>query len=257
MLTGRVTKADLHLPALAKTSSPPIVIGKDGAPMVLVPAGTFMMGSDEYDDEKPVHRVYLDAYFIDQYELTTTRYAKFLAETNYQKPYGWHEVNLASHGNHPVIGVMWHHANVYCRWAGKRLPTEAEWEKAARGTDGRTYPWGNDVPNSRHANFNKGAWTGYTTLTSVKNHVAGKSPYGAYDMAGNVWEWVSDWYDEDYYKSAQKQNSKGPPSGEYRVIRGGSWTNDPENLRSANRLKVLTPDWYNFGIGVRCAQDAP
>jgi formylglycine-generating enzyme required for sulfatase activity len=230
------------------------IIGKDGAPMVLVPAGEFMMGSNDSGDEKPPHRVHLDDYYIDKYEVTTTRYAAFLQATGRAAPARWNGVSQVSDGERPVIGVDWNGAEAYCRWAGKRLPTEAEWEKAARGTDGRKYPWGNDEPSSRYANFNKCCdWKGYATLTAVTEHDAGKSPYGAYDMAGNVWEWVADWYDGSYYQHSPTRNPTGPSSGSFRVIRGGSWLDDADFIRSAIRFNLF-PESRDFVIGFRCAK---
>jgi formylglycine-generating enzyme required for sulfatase activity len=226
--------------------------GKDGAPMVLVPAGEFMMGSNDYDDEKPIHRVSLDDYYIDKYEVTTTRYAAFLQATSRAAPFRWNEVSLVGDGQRPVIGVDWNDADAYCRYHGKRLPTEAEWEKAARGTDGRTYPWGNEEPTSRHANFNKCCdWKGYATLTAVTEHDAGKSPYGAYDMAGNVWEWVADWF--GYYEHSPDRNPTGPSSGSSKVLRGGSWHDVALLVRTAFRL--FNHPTARYGpIGFRCAK---
>ena len=237
------------------------ITGKDGASMVLVRAGEFTMGSNDRDDEQPVHKVSLDAFYIDKYELTTSRYAKFLSQTKRDDPQYWNDVTLASDGDRPVIGVTWHDADAYCRSVGKRLPTEAEWEKAARGTDGLIYPWGNERPTQNHANHGKPSWNGYTTLTMVGHHNAGASPYGIHDMAGNAWEWVADWYDENYYKNSPyknipSRNPKGPSDGTQRGLRGGSWVIDPEFLRSANRYR-LTPDIRHYSIGFRCAQDAP
>jgi formylglycine-generating enzyme required for sulfatase activity len=230
------------------------ITGRDGAPMVLVPAGEFMMGSNDYDDEKPIHRVSLDDYYIDKYEVTTTRYAAFLQATSRATPSSWNEASQVSDGERPVIGVDWNDADAYCRYYGKRLPTEAEWEKAARGADGRKYPWGNEKPTSRHTNFNKCCdWKGYATLTAVTEHDAGKSPYGAYDMAGNVWEWTADWYDKTYYQSSPDRNPTGPSSGSYKVSRGGSWSLDMNNVRAANRGSFHPTLQGNF-LGVRCAK---
>ncbi|MDH4080878.1 MAG: SUMF1/EgtB/PvdO family nonheme iron enzyme [Nitrospira sp.] len=218
------------------------IIDKDGAPMVLIPAGEFMMGSRDNDesaqnDERPAHPVYLDAFSIDQYEVTTSRYAKFFQATNRAAPHYWSEQVLKRHGNKPVVGVDWNDATAYCAWTGKRLPTEAEWEKAARGTDQRVYPWGNASPSEQRANFSHCCdFKDYGALTDVGSYEAGKSPYGAYDMAGNVWEWVADWYDESYYGKSPDRNPKGPSAGQYRVLRGGSWVYVPVNVRSANRL---------------------
>jgi formylglycine-generating enzyme required for sulfatase activity len=139
-----------------KEQLPREITGKDGAPMVLILAGEFTMGSDKLaqDDERPAHSVYLDAYYLDQYEMTTARYARFFQQTNRNTPTYWSEQIIQKHGNKPVVGVDWNDATAYCSWAGRRLPTEAEWEKAARGTDQRLYPWGNAAPSEQRANFN-------------------------------------------------------------------------------------------------------
>lgn len=204
------------------------ITGKDGAPMVLVTAGEFTMGSREDDNraskgERPAHPVYLDAFYIDQYEVTTTRYARFFNATNRPESVFWSEQVLKEHGRKPVVGVDWNDATAYCSWAGKRLPTEAEWEKAARGTDQRFYPWGNTdpPPTGFFAVFGKLARFGlrgihyenYEQVIDVGTFDRGKSPYGAYDMAGNVEEWVADWYDEHYYNESPTDNPKGPSSG--------------------------------------------
>ena len=238
------------------------ITGKDGAPMVLVPAGEFMMGSraDDQsadDNERPAHRVYLDAYYIDQYEVTTARYAKFFKATNRPQPEYWSADVVSDHGNKPVVGVDWTDATAYCSWAGKRLPTEAEWEKAARGTDQRLYPWGNQPPNEQRAKFfRRGDFQDYGELTDVGSYEAGKSPYGVYDMAGNVWEWTADWYDEKYYSKSPEKNPKGPSSGEYRVVRGGGWIIVSVDVRYATRSR-LTPALRRNTVGFRCAQDIP
>lgn len=235
------------------------ITGKDGALMVLVPAGEFMMGDDKsgQNDERPSHPVYLGAFYIDQYEVTTSRYAKFFQETNRPVPEYWADQVLRQHRRKPVVGVDWSDATTYCSWAGKRLPTEAEWEKAARGTDQRVYPWGNAVPNATLANFDRGFdFKQYGVLTDVGAFEQGKSPSGAYDMAGNVWEWVADWYDINYYSKSPKQNPRGPSSGELRILRGGSWFNGPASVRSATRGR-LTPSTRDANIGFRCAQDIP
>jgi len=234
------------------------ITGRDGAPMLLVPAGEFMMGSNSGDaDEKPAHRVSLDAFYMDKYELTTSRYAKFLQETGRKEPYKWNEASLVSDGDRPVIGVTWHDADAYCRWAGKRLPTEAEWEKAARGTDGRKYPWGNEEPSGRQANFDKSTSTwSYSILAAVGSYEDGASPYGIHDLAGNAWEWVADWYDEKYYAGSPERNPKGPTNGEKRVLRGGSWRMPAAILRSTFRTWSHPPNRYSNYSGFRCVQDA-
>ena len=183
--------------------------GKDGAPMVLIPAGEFTMGKDDAaPDERPAHRVHLDAFYIDRYEVTIARYAKFLESEDHDLPFLWHDAKQGHHGTKPVLGVDWYDALAYCRWADKRLPTEAEWEKAARGTDSRLYPWGNDSPSRIHANFEQESKKGYSALTPVGSFERGKSPYGVYDMAGNVWEWVGDRYGEHYYQNSPERVSE-------------------------------------------------
>ena len=222
--------------------------------MVLVPAGEFIMGSWTGDaDERPVRRVYLDAYYMDKDQLTVGQYAKFLEATSQEVPPDWHIMSRAMHLKRPVVNVDWADAVAYCKWAGKRQPTEAEWEKAARGTDGRTYPWGNEPPTKFHGNMNKELWNSHLGLTPVGMFEGGKSPYGINDMAGNVWEWVSDWYDGDYYSTAPIRNPTGPATGISKVVRGGSWGSGPDGLRSAER-ETHVPSFQGYGTGFRCAK---
>lgn len=222
--------------------------------MALVPAGTFMMGSTMGDaDEQPVHQVYVDAFLMDKYHVSVGHYARFLDATSHDAPPEWSIMNRSQHQNRPVANVDWADANAYCHWVGKRQPTEAEWEKAARGTDGRTYPWGNEHPTKFYANLNQEHWNNHGALAPVGAFEEGKSPYGIYDMAGNVWEWVSDWYAPDYYKTSPSQNPTGPPMGSHKVIRGGSWGSGPESLRSAER-ETHVPSFRGFGTGFRCAK---
>lgn len=229
------------------------ITGKDGAPMVLVPAGEFTMGSKEFEYLKPVHRVYLDAFYMDKYEVTVGQYAKFLEATSLDAPIEWNIMNQPLHQKRPVVRIDWVDASTYCRWSGKRLPTEAEWEKAARGTDERVYPWGNDPPDRLRANYGKDNWNNHATLVPVGSLEDGKSPYGIYDMAGNVWEWVSDWYDSNYYKTSPSKNPKGPEQGENKVVRGGSWLYDILFLRSAFRNSYEPSVRYSYN-GFRCAK---
>lgn len=237
-----------------------VMTGKDGAPMVLVPEGKFIMGSKEVNervqsDEQPNHQVYLDAYYIDQYEVTTSRYAKFLQETKRTAPKRWSSNVLKLHGSKPVVGVTWRDAAAYCSWSGKRLPSEAEWEKAARGIDQQIFPWGNNELNQEFANFGHCCdFESYGSLTDVGSFEKGKSPYGVYDMAGNVWEWTADWYDSHYYEKSPELSPKGPPNGKFRVLRGGSWNTSPKTIRSTYRTSFKPTTWSG-GIGFRCAQD--
>jgi len=223
--------------------------------MVLVPAGEFTMGSPEGDpDEKPAHKVQISAFFMDKFEVTVKQYAAFLQESGGDRPAEWKTMNKTANHNRPVMGVDWAEAARYCKWAGKRLPTEAEWEKAARGTDGRLYPWGNDPPTPLHANYGKKEWNNHEALVPVGTLEAGKSPYGVYDMAGNVWEWVSDWYDNDYYKQSPSEGPTGPRTGGFKVIRGGSWNTSARNLRAADRYFDPPSFRSQYVPGFRCAK---
>jgi formylglycine-generating enzyme required for sulfatase activity len=216
--------------------------------MVLVPAGEFTMGSNDYPSEKPPHRVYLDGFHIDKYEVTNALYRRFMAATSRSAP-SYSNDEQWNGASRPVVGVSWDDADAYCKWAGKRLPTEAQWEKAVRGTDGRKYPWGEQWDASKANSFE--SRLGETA--PVGSYAGGVSPYGAHDMAGNVWEWVADWYDENYYKQSPERNPQGPGSGRSRVVRGGSWSGKPIGLRSSHRNGV-TPDGRFFDIGFRCAR---
>lgn len=242
-------------------------LGLDGVPMVLVPAGPFTMGSDEgLPNERPVHTVALDAYYIDQYEVTLSRYRRFLEEAKQESPPTWDDEAAVTVGDRPAIGMRWGAAAAYCQWAGKRLPTEAEWEKAARGIDGRRYPWGEMQPFIDIANYNRGLWVSEAiTLAPVTSGLegmsvrhglkeGGKSPFGLSHMAGNAAEWVADWYGRDYYQKSPAQNPTGPATGEKRVIRGGSWADLPVALRVTARLSA-EPDFEDRTIGFRCAMN--
>ncbi len=230
------------------------IIGKDGAPALLVAAGKFVMGDDE---TSPKREVYVDAFYMDKYEISIARYAKFLEATgSRQTPEYWNELDLGSHGDLPVIGVNWHEALAYCRWAGKRLPTEAEWEKAARGNDGRTYPWGENAPTASLANFGKESGNPFAGgLTSITSHEDGKSPYGIFNLAGNVEEWVADWYAEGY-RTGAVWNPTGADSGKDKVIRGGAWYGRLDALETARRFYVNPAD-RSDDRGFRCAQETP
>jgi len=223
--------------------------------MVSIPAGEFTMGSQDGDsDERPAHKVQLNAYSIDVYEVTVGQYEEFLRSGEARAPLDWNTMNQSRYQKRPVSNVDWADAAAYCKWAGKRLPTEAEWEKAARGTDGRLYPWGNDPPTPLHANYGKTGSHNYDALSPVGTFENGKSPYGVYDMAGNVWEWVSDWYDSDYYKNSPQQNPEGLPTGGFKVIRGGAWNTSARNLRSSDRYWDPPTFRSLYFPGFRCAK---
>ena len=233
--------------------------------MVYIPAGEFLMGCADEDtnpDEKPIHSIYLNAYYIDKYEVTNSHYQQFIKETghpapfldtDWAQPYNWHGVSYPDgRADYPVVLVNWEDAQAYARWAGKRLPTEAEWEKAARGgLVSQKYPAGNTLELD-HASFDKGLLR-ENSLKPVGIHKPGG--FGLYDMAGNVWEWCQDWYDETYYKKSPPKNPPGPAEGAYRVFRGGSWVNEKKFLRCAQRGKN-TPDSKSHMVGFRCALTA-
>jgi len=245
---------------------------RDGMTLVCVPAGNFLMGS-AYDgnaesDEIPQHSVYLDAYWVDQTEVTNQQYRQcvaagacrapgFNASYSHTSYYGNSEF-----ANYPVINVAWKDATDYCSWVDRALPTEAEWEKAARGTEGQLYPWGNgdlagyllnfaDI-HSPHLEADHTIDDGKKDTAPVGSYPSGASPYGAWDMAGNVWEWTADWYSEYYYSSQTTwRNPPGPTSGGYRVLRGGSFGDAAVDMRTAGRLKA-SPELLTIYIGFRC-----
>ena len=214
---------------------------KDKSRMVLVPAGEFTMGSKSNKDERPVHKVYTDSYYVDKHEITVSQFSQFCKGTGHAM---WTQPVWNKH-NHPVVYVTYKDAVAYCKWAGKRLPTEAEWEKAARGTGRRSYPWGNTSVTGQKANFCdincEKKWKEsfsddtYSHTSPVGSYENGKSPFGCYDMAGNVSEWCSDWYKKDYYKNSSMRNPYGPSRGKYRVHRGGSCYHRTDETRSAQR----------------------
>jgi serine/threonine-protein kinase len=246
-----------------------------------IPAGDFLMGAaDVEEDERPVHRVYLSEFFIGRFAVTQDEYARFVRDAGYPAPavralpliaaggrdtvfremaapYVWTDGQpLAGHGSHPVVLIRYEDAAAYCAWLSRalgravRLPTEAEWEKAARGgVDGLRYPWGDDCDPSR-CNFLVDASTKHLRGTRPTGTYP-PNPYGLYDMSGNVWEWVSDWYGSDYYASSEQRDPRGSEPGAMRIVRGGSWVNeDVGMLRCAYRHKV-PPDTYAYSIGFR------
>ena len=316
-----------------------IVTKKDKAEMILIPAGEFLMGSTRkevrnaeekwglkeglLESEIPQHIVYVNAFYIDKYEVTNAQYKKFVDETGHQvptvptkeeviaalkseleelgrkaekipdseinatiqdnvkklSPWAWKDRTYPSgKSTHPVVLVNWHDALAYANWAGKRLPTEAEWEKAARGADGRFYPWGNDWDATRCNSAERLAlrplptlqaslewfYEEWANLESIKraqnttvpvgNYRKGRSPYGVHDMAGNIFEWCADWYDKDYYSYSPKRNPQGPKNGTTRVLRGGSWNYPGFKLRSTYR-NMHAPSIGGAPNGFRCVLD--
>lgn len=228
---------------------PRTIIGPDGKEMKLIPGGPFLMGDDDGpEDARPRHRVDLPDYWIDKYPVTNAEYAAFLAATGHRPPPHWTDGGYPpGKGNHPVVSVSWEDAQAYAVWAGKRLPTEAEWEKAARGSDGRAWPWGNTFEPSR-CNTREAGRGG---TTSVDAHSPqGDSPYGVADMAGNVWEWTADWYQA--YPGSHYTNANF--GQECRVLRGGSWSYPADAARCARRSFDF-PDFLFESYGFRCALD--
>ena len=232
----------------------------DPVPMLTIPAGEFLMGSVQgtaRTDEWPQRSVYLDAFAIDQVEVTNQRYLAFVTTTGHRNPpnpYGDGALVSVTGIEHlPVVQITWYDAKTYCSWAKKRLPTEAEWEKAARGTDGRLFPWGNEPATSRRANFDR-EWQGEKTLHAVGSLPGGDSPYGVKDMAGNAREWVQDWYDPEYYGHAQDRNPQGPDKkGVVRSIRGGSWHSPVSDITTTARGRGGFA-LQTHGTGFRCAR---
>ena len=280
-------------PKIEETVYPP---GATVGLLILIPAGEFMMGCrgagfnqnrnnqqqdrrDNLDpgyadrqcqeDENPYHRVWLDAYYIDKFEVTVDQYARCARAGKCQEPgaVGYCIWGQPGKGDHPVTCVDWNQAGAYCGWTGKRLPTEAEWEKAARGPEGRIYPWGDrfdchrgnfDDEKDRDPDSIPGGpdCDGYKTTAPVGHFPAGASPYGVMDMAGNVWEWVSDWYGDNYYRDSTSRNPSGPPGGTVRVLRGGGWYSDAPFILRTSRRGWADPNYQGDHYGFRCARDA-
>lgn len=227
----------------------------DGMVMVSISEGEFIMGV-EGEKIQQQHLVYLDTYWIDQTEVTNGMYARCVEDGVCQEPSQSDSRSRENYYNHsayaeyPVIYVSWNQAQAYCNWVGARLPTEAEWEKAARGTDGRQYPWGNDAPTYLLLNYD--SQIGDTM--PVGSFPSGASPYGVLDLSGNVWEWTADWFDGEYYAISPYKNPQGPPDGTLRTTRGGSWSQPEEyGLNTVTWRAMALPEYTDNDLGFRCA----
>ncbi|MEW6360392.1 MAG: formylglycine-generating enzyme family protein [Planctomycetota bacterium] len=245
-----------------------IVTQRDDATMVLIPGGEFLRGADDGPaPERPARRICLKPFYIDRCEATNAQYRKFVEATGWPAPMGYGVVDgkrvhnfkpwedeRFNNPDQPVVCVNWHDAMAYARWAGKRLPTEAEWEKAARGTEGKMYPWGNVELNAGGiVRANTIETDGFPFPCPVGDFEIGKSPYGVLNMAGNVSEWCADWYDPNYYVMSLQADPLGPVEGTYRAVRGGCWGSD-QDVRCTAR-KGAEPDFRHYFIGFRCARD--
>ena len=286
MHAGEEHKEEL-LGNLQQARAEPLFVQSDNLLMIRIPAGTFKMGSSfvenkrhlkgcrKYDkscelwwfnDEYPDRLIFLDSYWLDIYEVTNEKYLEFVLATGHRFALDqtcetdkcrdgnlWQGASFPPRIKHqPVTQVSWHDADAFCRWRGKRLPSEAEWEKAARGPSGNLYPWGSGSPKNRATYGRK--WRGVFTMTDVGTYSQGTSLYGVHDMAGNVWEWVDDWYDLKYYNWRRKKNPRGPAEGDFKVVRGGSWVNYPDTLRSSFR-RWSQPEVRFNDTGFRCAKE--
>ena len=261
---------EIFIPLVTKDYSPPPV------DMVLIPTGSFQMGCGPdhnggyscVSNELPLHTVTLDAYFIDKYEVTNTLFAQCVAAGNCAAPYANYSFNRVSYydnqtyANYPVIYISWQNATDYCTWAGKRLPSEAEWEKAARGSnDTRAFPWGDAAATCNLANLyidnGSNYWACVGETNAVGSYPAGASPYGVMDMTGNVGEFVNDWFQYDYYSISPSSNPPGPATGTFKVVRGGDWHYYGESSRVAVRHLSSPLDNLHVNIGFRCAASQP
>ncbi len=237
-LTTDLSKALVQLPSGTSWPTGAVVNEEDGSVLVEVPAGEAIFGSPQGEgvaDEHPQFRLSLPAYYIGVTEVTNAQYRRFVEATGREAPQHWANGTIPNGlDNHPVVNVSWEDAAAYCEWARGRLPTELEWEKAARGTDGRIYPWGDEWDPSKCRNTFNGELVGQETAP-VGSYPSGASPYGVLDMTGNVWEWCSDWYDEAAYARYASGDLTPPPSGRCRVLRGGSWALNALSPRAACR----------------------
>ncbi len=252
-------------PAKAAPAKPSIRIaknlGKDKVPMVYVPAGGFLRGSTKGEpDVKPQRRITLSAFYIDRFAVTQAQYRGCVQGGKCSPPEAEEGCNWSQEGReqHPVNCVSWNQAEEYCQWAGKGLPSEAQWEKAAVGPTFRTFPWGEKKPGCTLANYyhdpKKKKYCNDGTVPVTDNE-KGQSPYGAVQMSGNVYQWVKDWYDKEYYRVSEAKDPMGPHTGQYRVVRGGSWFSPVADLRAAMRGPLPPVMKLNY-LGFRCAMYA-
>lgn len=268
------------IPTLSPTETPQAEEASKGneESLIYIPAGEFWMGSEGVDapeNEQPQHKVSLDDFWIYETEVTNAMFEDFVQETGYQtsvEKSGWSYTfdgvawqktsgaywrqpegkgsSLRGREGHPVVHISWYDANTYCLWSGGRLPTEAEWEKAARGTTNAQYPWGNNAPTAQLLNFE----SNIMNTVPVGSYPQGKSIYGVYDMSGNVWEWVSDWYDSEYYQHSPSSNPQGAESGNTHVFRGGSWDDEASSVTATVRVG-FDPATTSASIGFRCVKN--
>jgi iron(II)-dependent oxidoreductase len=221
--------------------------------MILIPSGEFIMGIDEGYDNSPAHNVKIDSFYLDKYEITNAHYQKFCEETNRQFPEFWGMEEFRSgpdFPNHPVTGVSWRDAAAFAKWAGKRLPTEAEWEYAARGgLVGVKYPFGDEIDSTKANYFIMDAVRGCMPVGSFA-----PNGFGLYDMCGNVVEWVADFYTKDYYSESEEDNPAGPAKGKFKVIRGGGWHSGPM-CSSVYFRNAIPGGWKDINVGFRCVKD--
>jgi formylglycine-generating enzyme required for sulfatase activity len=231
------------------------------AQTIEIPAGSYLRGRTHkleddglkwvptvMKDDRPAKRIHVDAFSIDAHEVTVAEYAGFVKATGHRAPYNWPKSGApADRGSYPVTGVSWDDAAAYAKWAGKRLPTEAEWERACRGgVEEKIYPWGDEKPSKERVRFDGVEGPGPVCALP-------KTGFGLCDIAGNVWEWTADWYERTYYERAPDANPPGPESGQYRVLRGGSWADEAKYLTCAYR-SWARPAERSPNIGFRCAK---
>jgi formylglycine-generating enzyme required for sulfatase activity len=261
VITGKTPQGRAHRACFADPSGNRLGLWEESrvaeekvpAELILIPGGDFLMGANSEGDHSPVHLVRLDAFYMDRYEVTNAQYLSFCRATGHRVPEFWGMSGFRSgpeYPNHPVVGVSWRDAADYAAWCGKRLPTEAEWEYAARGgVGGLDFPNGDSLQPS-DGNYNKSNQGGAVAVGSYR-----ANGFGLHDMQGNVVEWVADFYDAEYYASSPTDNPQGPERGRFRVIRGGGW----HSGASCNKVyyrNALPPNWVDFGVGFRCAADS-